>query len=366
VALSDIKPYLINQKEYWALKHAVQNKFVQNLNADRAEPSLLKRELKRVLEKSGNEDKLKLLLQNSIYNFKTDSTVVDADLRNRFGDSCAKWREFLATLLENYYGEATLELKKQKKSKDPAPQISSAKIFDHEDILKFFSKFKVKEEDKLVRLQLLYFQIPNMKTVRTMFKELNTDKFDHIGFNDDDFINEKEKICEEVVAEESDNFEYLNCFKFGIPPGVRFKFISNFVSLDCHPPAIKSGPEEQLDAAESEVMKFFFKNDVLQVCNETSFFAFDEMINELTGKLVTEKEVLFDIHETDSDQIFTARLPCRIIPSSFLTKHVGILTFFNKKKDKLYPVVKFMLKHHVSKLFDIRPVNSENIIGSVE
>jgi hypothetical protein len=343
----------------------VQHRFIQSLAVEKADPSLLKRELRRVLEKSGNEDKLKLLLQNSIYNFKTDSTVVDSELRNRFGDSCSKWREFLATLLENYYGEATLELKKQRKSKDPMPQISNAKIFDHEDLLKFFSKFKVKEEDKLVRLQLLYFQIPNMKTVRTMFKELNTDKFDHIGFNDEDFIAEKEKICEEVVAEESDNFEYLNCFKFGIPPGVRFKFVSNYVGLDCHPPPVKSAHEDQLDAAESEVMKFFFRNDVMQVCNETSFFTFDDMINELASKLVAEKEILFDVHESEADQVFTARLPCRIVPCSFLTKHISLLTYFNKKKEKLYPVVKFMLRHHVAKLFDIRPVNSENIVGKL-
>lgn len=365
VGLDEIQPYLHNQKEYWALRNSIQHKFLSSLSVEKTEPHQLKAQLKKILDKSGNEEKLKLLLQNSIYNYKTDNCVVDPELRNKFGDACLKWREYLSMRLDSFYGEAVLEMKRQKKLKDPNLGYVPVKIYDIDDMIKFFSKVRAKEQDKLVRFQLLYFQIPNMKTVRTIFKELNTEKFDHLNETDEEVYTEKEKACEEVIAEESDNFEYLNCFKFGIPPGIRYKFMLHYSTLGCHPTSTKSSASDKLDEPEAEAMRFWFKNDCHLVCNETSFFTFDETLLELSHKLVTDKEILFDSHETESDHIFNARMPNRIVPVTGFLKFMGILTYFNKKKEKIYLISKFLLKNHVSKMFDIRPVNSENIIGEL-
>lgn len=365
VSLNDIKPYLHEMKEYWTLKNTVQAKLFQNLAVDKPlDAASLKAHLKRTLEKQGNDDRLRLLLQNSIYNYKTDTSEVDPELRNRFADTCRKWKDHLASLLSSYFSEAALELKKQKKAKEPTNQYVPIKIYDCDDLIKYFSKFKVREDDKLVRLQLVYFQVPSMKTIKTMFKELNTERFEHVGFNDEEFIDKKEAACEELVSEESNNaFDYINAFKFGIPPGVRYKFLQCYSSLSSLGPHVKSSPNDQLGESEIEIMKFCFKNDCLNCCNETSFFAFDESLLEYAQKLVTEKEVLFDLNEVEGEDNFTARLPCRIVPITGFLKFMGILSYFSKKKEKVYSIMKCLLRVHVSKLFDIRSTNSENIIA---
>ncbi len=358
-------------REYWQLRGAVQSRLMQGTLGER--PEDLRAALKKALDKTGNEERLKLLVHNAVYNFKTDSSLVDPELRNRFTDTCKKWREYLGTLLDNFYGEATLEIKKIKKAKGAEAaaaahnQYVPIKIFDWDDMLRFFTKFKVRDEEKLVRFQLLYFQIPNIRTIRTMFKELNINKFDHIGATEDeDVYDEKEKQCEDVIAEESSNFEYLNCFKFGIPPGIRYKFLHHYVSLESHGATPKSPQHLQLGETEAEVMRYFFKNDNYFCCNETSFFTFDETLLEFAQRLVTERELIFDSHEPEHDNIHNSRLPSRIIPITGFLKYMGLLTYFNKKKEKVYSIMKHILRHHISKLFDVRTSNSENIIGKRE
>ena len=110
-------------------------------------------------------------------------------------------------------------------------------------------------------------------------------------------------------------------------------------------------------------MKYFFKNDNFFCCNETSFFTFDDSLLEFAVKLVTERELIFDSHEPEHDNIHSGRLPCRIIPITGFLKYMGLFTYFNKKKEKVYSIMKYLLRHHISKLFDIRLSNAENIAG---
>ena len=364
ITIGDIKPYIFNMKEYWQLKGLAQNKVFQSVSNEKLDnPTHLKDAIKKVLERGGGDDKLRMLLQNSIYNFKTDSSIIDPELRTRFADTCRKWRDYQSSLLQNFYSEAYTEIKRQKKAKESHTTYVPIKIYDWNDMLNFFSKFKAREEDKLVRLQLLYFQVPNLRTIKTMFKELNTEKFDHIGFKDEEIYSDKEQNCEEVMSENGSGFDYLNCFKFGIPPGIRYKFLHKYADSDFFPRPPKAPQGEQLNDQETEIMQFFFKNDCLLACNETSFFAFDETLLDFAYRLISERDVLFDSSEQPQESSFTGRLPCRIIPITGFLKYAGILTYFSKKKDKVYQIVKFLLSQHVSKLFDVRISNSENIIA---
>lgn len=364
VTMNDIKPYIYNMKDYWVLKNAVQNKIFQSSSSTRLETKdNLKDAIKKMLDKNGGEDKLRMLLQNSIYNYKTDVSIIDPELRTRFSDTCRKWREYLEVLMQNFYSDALTEMKKLKKSKEPHTNYIQLKIFDWEDMLNFFSKFKAREEDRLVRFQLLYFQVPNIRTIKTMFKELNTEKFDHIGFKDEEFYADKEANCEEVIAEKSGAFDYLNCFKFGIPASCRYKFLYKFSEGDFYTRPSKASTNDQLSDQETELMKFHLKNDLLHVCNETSFFAFDDTLLDFAFRLISERDILFDVFEQPQESNFTGRLPCRIIPFKGLLRFPGLLTYFNKKKDKVYSIVKYLLHQHVSKLFDIRTSNSENLIA---
>lgn len=363
LTIEDIKPYLMNMKEYWNLRNQVQHKFLSSAGAERTEPRELKISLRRLMEKGGADEKLKLLVQNSIYNYKTDSSAVDPELRARFADSCRKWREYLNELNESFLTNAAAEMKKQKKAKDAVPGHVDLKVFDIHDMVTFFSRFKVREEEKLVRFQLVYFQVPNLKSIRSMYKELNTEKFDHIGCDDEEFYSDKERHCEEVVAEESSVQEYLNCFKFGVPAGIRYKFMHHFAALQGQPAPIRSSNKEYLTEHQIEIVKFGFKNDAMKLCDDTTFFAFDELLVEFAHKLVTEKDVLFEQHEGENENVIKTRMWNRIVPIDVLLKPVGVFCYFNKKKDKVYSIIKYFLRQHVSKLYDMRTSNTENIIG---
>lgn len=373
IRLDDIKPYLYCLKDYWALKQTVQSKLAGSPAGD------LKLQIKKVLDKNGLEDKLRSYINNSVYNFKTDHNLVDSELRIRFGDACKKWKEHLATLLSNFYGEASLELKKQKKNKETHNQPLPLKIYDMEDLLRFFSKFRSKDEDKLVRLQLCYFQVPHHKTLVSMFRELNTSEFEHIGetsslsspsdaesrAEQDEHLDEKEKECLLLAAEETKPFEFLSSFKSGVPPAARYKFMHAFAVLDGGSAREVSREKDVLGEGEMEVMRFWVKNDALLCCNETSFFNFDEALVEYAQRLLVEREVLADANESpeDTEMFEKIRMPCRIIPCSGFLNHMGLMTYFNKKKDKVYTIIKYLLKNHSGKLYDIRPTNSENIVA---
>ena len=369
IKLDDIKPYLYSLKDYWALKNSVHSKLMNSSSGD------LKQQIKKVLDKTGMEEKLRSYINNSIYNFKTDHNLVDSELRIRFADACQKWKEHLGTLLANYYGEATLEIKKQKKNKEVQNQPLPLKIYDMEDLLRFFSKFRPKEEDKLVRLQLAYFQVPPLKTMQAMFKELNIEEFEHIGEDPvleghddekgdlDEHLDEKERECLQIASEEKNPFEFMSSFKSGIPPAARYKFMHAYAALDGASP--KQFSQDVLADSEQEVMKFFFRNDSLLCCNETSFFNFDESLLEYAFRLLTEKEILFDQSEPaeDTERFEKIRMPCRLVPCTGFLNHLGLWTYFNKKKDKVYTIIKYFIKHHSGKLYDIRPTNSENIVA---
>lgn len=362
--MSDIKPYVYNTKDYWMLKNAVQSRLFQSTVTDKlADPQVMKDAIRKLLERNGGEDKLRMLLQNSIYNYKTDVNVIDPELRTRFADTCKKWRDYQAALLQNFYSEALSEIKRMKKAKESHLNPLPVKIYDWDDMIGFFSKFKAREDDKLVRLQLLYFQIPSMRTIKTMFKELNIEKFDHIGYKDEEIYADKEANCEEVISEKGGAFDFMNCFKFGIPAGIRYKFLHKYAESDFYTRPAKVPSSEQLSEQEGELMRFFFKNDALFVCNETSFFAFDETLIDFAGRLTSERDILFDVNEQPQENIFSGRLPSKIIPIKGFLRYVGLLTFFNKKKDKVYSIIKYLIFQHVSKLFDIRTSNNENIIG---
>lgn len=359
-------------KDFWQLKQAISNKFVETYSGEKPNPALLKAHLKRILEKGGREDKLKLLLQNSVYNYRTDNALVDPEVRQKFADCCKRWKEWKAGYLINYYTDAALEVKKHKKSKEnPPPPHPMVRIFTVEEFQKFFAKSKLIEDDKLVRFQLVYFQIPSLRTLKLMFKELRVDRFDHMGsLREDEFAEEKEQACEEVMQNEEGIFEYLNCFKFGIPTGIRYKFMRAFLNLEDQPSAKKASSSEQLEETEAELLKVFFKSDTSRACNETSFFPFDDTLLEFGNKLVTEKEILFDENELPEEKnlYFPAsgnplRPACRIIPVQGFSKYLGLFTFFSKKKEKVFGLVKFFLKTQVSKLFQIDALSSENIIG---
>ena len=78
-------------------------------------------------------------------------------------------------------------------------------VFTNASLLKFFCKLpestKEKkngslkiESDKLALFDSVYFQIPTFNTLKAMYKELNINKFSHVGsVNDFALIAEKEK-----------------------------------------------------------------------------------------------------------------------------------------------------------------------------
>ena len=137
-----------------------------------------------------------------------------------------------------------------------------------------------------------------------------------------------------------------------------------YAALDSHGATPKSPTHAQLPEQEAEVMKYFFKNDNFYCCNETSFFTFDDSLLDFAVKLVNERELIFDSHEPEHENTHSGRLPCRIIPITGFLKYMGLFTYFNKKKEKVYSIMKYLLRHHISKLFDIRLSNAENIAGS--
>lgn len=56
-------------------------------------------------------------------------------------------------------------------------------------------------------------------------------------------------------------------------------------------------------------------------------------------------------------------MPNGMIPMEGLTKILGLLSYFNKKSEKVYEIYRYLYKHHLSKLMILEASNTENLVA---
>ena len=208
----------------------------------------LKSYMKTLLGKNSKRDKLQLIMKNAQNNYKTDNNIIDSGGREKFEKLTQKWPISLQSMVDVAFDNVAEVLRMHKKAKQQA-QLSKKEVeftpppiwvFSSEQILDYFAELPSAEKnkkqkipsDKLALLDMVYFQVPTINTLKTIFKELNTSQFGHIGsLHDSAIVVEKEKSIEQFLSggENGDNFAWRNFMKYGIPTGLRYKFYKNLV-----------------------------------------------------------------------------------------------------------------------------------------
>jgi hypothetical protein len=237
-------------KEFWILQKMMKEKMLEGIPAKEHIPEgkitkqWLKSYMKSMLLKSKNSNKLKLIMKNAQNNYKTDNNIIDNKGREKFEKMTQKWPISLQSMVDVAFDNVAEVLRMHKKAKQQAQATNKEVdftpppiwVFNSDTILDYFgelpendgSKKKKKiNSDKLALLDMVYFQVPTIATLKTIFKELNTSQFGHIGsLHDSAIVVEKEKSIEQFLAAETgdDNFAWRNFMKYGIPTGLRYKF----------------------------------------------------------------------------------------------------------------------------------------------
>ena len=228
----ELMPYQQNMKEYWTIRNQMMNRLINTLPGDRSDSSYIKLFTQKLLEKTGGNEKMKLQLQNAVNNYNCDNNVVDHDGRMLMEKHSLKWKLNLQKSLDKSFDKVVQELKSCTSKKEERKN-GQVFIFTPETILDYFSKIKSNNQERLTRIHFVYFQVPNLKLIKNLFYELNVVQFSHYGYSsDENYMVEREKECDELLAADSARFDYSNFMKFGVPNGTRYKFylglIKNF------------------------------------------------------------------------------------------------------------------------------------------
>lgn len=187
-------------------------------------------------------------MKNARNNYEIDNNIIDMGGRNKFEKLAQKWPISLQSMVDVAFDNVAEVLRMHKKAKQQA-QMSKKEVdftpppiwvFGCEQILNYFAELPAVEKgkkqkipgEKLALLDMVYFQVPTLNTLKTIFKELNTSQFGHIGsLHDSAIVVEKEKAISQFLSSEigDDNFAWRNLMKYGIPTGLRYKFYKGLV-----------------------------------------------------------------------------------------------------------------------------------------
>ena len=271
VSFQKLIPYLFKMKEFWKLREEIKQKFLNSVLQDdtKSKKEEMKDYLRGLLEKINRTPKLKLILRNSLNNYKTDNNIIDSEGRKKMASLSKKWPAILQGQVDKAFdcvAEELRLLKKAQKDKNSNFTPRHISVFDTRDIMLYFGSKDVKNE-KLVKFELVYFQIPTMDNLRTIFKELNTSLFAHLGTtNDTAMVIDKEKLCDVLInkdwTDETQNFnaEFKKLLKFGIPVGTRYKFYKTMVSAWVEDKQVEHERPELSDS-ELEMFRFILYED---------------------------------------------------------------------------------------------------------
>jgi hypothetical protein len=190
----------------------------QKLPGDRSDLSFIKLFTMKLLEKTGGNEKIKLLLQNLVNNYNYDNSVIDVDGRILMEKFSVKWKTHVQKLTHKAFDKVSQELKTAT-AKKKERKFGEISIYTHEALLTYLSKIKAYNQERLTMIHFLYFQVPNLKLIKNLFFELNSSQFTHLGSTmDENFRIERKRECKNLLSEESAPFYYLNYMKFGVPP----------------------------------------------------------------------------------------------------------------------------------------------------
>ena len=90
------------------------------------------------------------------------------------------------------------------------------------------------------------------------------------------------------------------------------------------------------------------------------------MIKKLKDHLLNETKEICDYNDNDDDnetENSPYGLPCGFIPVKGFAKFFGLVSYFARSDVKLYKIWRHMYKFHFSKLWNMNPKSTENIIG---
>lgn len=358
--LKELTPYLHNMKEYWVIRNQIITRLANTLPGDRSDPSYIKLFTMKLLEKTGGNEKMKLLLQNAVNNYNYDNNVIDHDGRVLMEKYSLKWKLHLQKLLDKTFDKVVTEMKAANSKKEDRKS-SNICVFSAETQLNYFNRIKSNNQERLTRIHFVYFPVPNLKLIKNLFYELNTSQFNHLGSTiDENFLIEREKECETLLSEDSAPFDYLNFMKFGLPQGNRYKFYLGYIK---NFPITDSGSSKShLSKSDSKVFSEIFNDDIDLSLKSCTFFPFEEMMYSLKDFQLkeTKEQVEASGDEEDENQF---GLPCGIIPMKNFAKFFGIVCYFAKKEEKVYSIFRHMYKFHFSKLLQIDPKSTENLIA---
>ena len=359
--LKELTPYLHNMKEYWVIRNQIITRLANTLPGDRSDPSYIKQFTMKLLEKTGGNEKMKLLLQNAVNNYNYDNNVIDHDGRVLMEKYSLKWKLHLNKLQDKAFDKAVSEIKAANtKKEDRKP--NGIVIFSPETLLNYFNRIKSNNQERLTRIHFVYFPVPNLKLIKNLFYELNTSQFNHLGSTiDENFLIEREKECETLLSEDSAPFDYLNFMKFGLPQGNRYKFYLGYIKNFPITGADNSN-KEQLSKSDKQVMGEIFNDDISVSLSTGTFFPFEEMMYRLKDFQLNESKELIEGQGDEEDENHFG-LPCGIIPMKNFSKFLGLVSYFAKKEEKVYSIFRHMYKFHFSKLLQIDPKSTENLIA---
>lgn len=145
--LKELTPYLQNMKEYWLIRNQMITRLTNTLPGDRSDPSYIKLFTMKLLEKTGGNEKMKLLLQNAVNNYNYDNNVVDVDGRVLMEKYSIKWKVHLQKLTDKTFDKVVQELKAATSKKEERKP-NECFIYTHESLLNYFSKIKANNQER--------------------------------------------------------------------------------------------------------------------------------------------------------------------------------------------------------------------------
>lgn len=231
ITSSQLNTQLTKMREFWNLRREASTSLLHHLPNENISKEEMKTYLLNLLKKKGILPKLKILAQNGLNNYKTDNKIVDLRSREQMTKLCLKWPSHLQDLIEDAFDAISIELKTKKDQKS-VNLPSGHCFFDQKTILDFFSASDNEpKKEKLIKLDLVYFQIPNLQILRSLFKELNSEEYQHIDSGKGDEGKEQvEQVCEDLLSNSSTSaFDFQNLLKFGVPVSERYLVYKRYI-----------------------------------------------------------------------------------------------------------------------------------------
>ena len=262
------KDYLYDMKEYWRLKNEIKQEFLSQWHKGELTKEELKNNLKEIMVQGVHIDKLKLVLKNSINNYRIDNNIVKQEDRIKMNKKFSRFPFFLQEKVENAFDLVEDELSLIKKHHDEDTEYIRRHLstFGIADVLQYFGGKNNEISSNLSKFSLIYFQVPSLSTFKSLFKEQDTSKFAHIGAHNSDLAYpDKEKAIETLVnlpKTEISNFDFCSLLKTGIPSASRYKFYKSLIAHWRSSIPNKTYDEVELTENEIDIFRFILYSDV--------------------------------------------------------------------------------------------------------